>query len=423
MKKGEIYDGVIDHIDYPNRGIICLDEGIVQVKNGIPGQKVRVQIQKKRSNKAEARLLEVLEASPLETRKPVCSAFPACGGCTYQTMDYESQLRMKEEQIRSLLTDAVRQDQSAFPDDQRTFIWDGILGSPEEFGYRNKMEFSFGNEVKDGPLTLGLHRKGSTYDVLETGDCALVHRDLDTVLACVLSFCRETGLPHFHKGNHQGYFRHLLVRCSAAMGEILIHLVTSSQADLDLTPLVQKLLALKLEGRIVGILHLINDSLADVVQSDRTELLWGRDWFYERLMGLTFKITSFSFFQPNSLAAELLYRRVLEYANQYIIRDNKKAPLVYDLYSGTGTITQLLASSVAREAVGVELVEEAVEAARENTLLNNLSNCHFIAGDVLKILDDLVEKPDIIVLDPPRDGIHPLLFCRVQKDVGVFNSH
>ena len=261
--------------------------------------------------------------------------------------------------------------------------------------------------MKDGPLTLGLHRKGSTYDVLETGDCALVHRDLDTVLACVLSFCRETGLPHFHKGNHQGYFRHLLVRCSAAMGEILIHLVTSSQADLDLTPLVQKLLALKLEGRIVGILHLINDSLADVVQSDRTELLWGRDWFYERLMGLTFKITSFSFFQPNSLAAELLYRRVLEYANQYIIRDNKKAPLVYDLYSGTGTITQLLASSVAREAVGVELVEEAVEAARENTLLNNLSNCHFIAGDVLKILDDLVEKPDIIVLDPPRDGIHP----------------
>ncbi len=392
MKKGEIYEGIIEKVDFPNKGYVNIDGEKVIVKNGIPGQKVRFMINKKRSGRAEGRLLEVLEKSSLEVREPVCKIFPACGGCMYQTMSYEEQLKMKETQVKGLLQEAVGIDTDLH--------WEGIHGSPIEFGYRNKMEFSFGDEYKDGPLSLGLHKKGSTYDVLTASDCKLVHPDMTAILSCVLDFFTELGAVHYKKMQHTGYLRHLLLRRGVTSGEILVHVITTSQAEYDYAPLVSRLLALPLEGKIVGIMHIINDSLSDVVQSDETRLLYGQDYFYEKLLGLRFKISTFSFFQPNSLAAEVLYSIVRDY-----IGDTKDKE-VFDLYSGTGTIAQLLAS-VAKEVIGVEIVEEAVEAAKVNAALNGLTNCRFIAGDVLKVLDDLTEKPDMIILDPPRDGIHP----------------
>ena len=392
MKKGEIYEGIIEKVDFPNKGYVNIDGEKVIVKNGIPGQKVRFMINKKRSGRAEGRLLEVLEKSSLEVREPVCKIFPACGGCMYQTMSYEEQLKMKETQVKGLLQEAVGIDTDLH--------WEGIHGSPIEFGYRNKMEFSFGDEYKDGPLSLGLHKKGSTYDVLTASDCKLVHPDMTAILSCVLDFFTELGAVHYKKIQHTGYLRHLLLRRGVTSGEILVHVITTSQAEYDYAPLVSRLLALPLEGKIVGIMRIINDSLSDVVQSDETRLLYGQDYFYEKLLGLRFKISTFSFFQPNSLAAEVLYSIVRDY-----IGDTKDKE-VFDLYSGTGTIAQLLAS-VAKEVIGVEIVEEAVEAAKVNAALNGLTNCRFIAGDVLKVLDDLTEKPDMIILDPPRDGIHP----------------
>ena len=392
MKKGEIYEGIIEKVDFPNKGYVNIDGEKVIVKNGIPGQKVRFMINKKRSGRAEGRLLEVLEKSPLEVREPVCKIFPACGGCMYQTMSYEEQLKMKETQVKELLQEAVGIGTDLH--------WEGIHGSPIEFGYRNKMEFSFGDEYKDGPLSLGLHKKGSTYDVLTASDCKLVHPDMTAILSSVLDFFTELGAVHYKKMQHTGYLRHLLLRRGVTSGEILVHVITTSQAEYDYAPLVSRLLALPLEGKIVGIMHIINDSLSDVVQSDETRLLYGQDYFYETLLGLRFKISTFSFFQPNSLAAEVLYSIVRDY-----IGDTKDKE-VFDLYSGTGTIAQLLAS-VAKEVIGVEIVEEAVEAAKVNAALNGLTNCRFIAGDILKVLDNLTEKPDMIILDPPRDGIHP----------------
>ena len=166
-----------------------------------------------------------------------------------------------------------------------------------------------------------------------------------------------------------------------------------------------------LEGKIVGFLHIINNSLSDVVRSDETRILYGQDYFYEEILGLKFKITPFSFFQPNSYGAEVLYKTAREY-----IGDTKEMT-VFDLYSGTGTISQIMAS-VAKEVIGVEIVEEAVTAAGENAHLNGIENCRFIAGDVLKVLDDIQEKPDFIVLDPPRDGIHPKALPKI-IDYGV----
>ena len=400
MKKGEVYEGIIEKVEFPNKGYVMVEDQRVLVKNGIPGQRIRFMIQKKRKNKAQGRIMEVLEKSPLEKREPVCGVVPACGGCMYQTMPYEEQLRMKELQIRELLEDVLVREGQTDKDGKPDFLWEGIHGSPIEFCYRNKMEFSFGDEYKDGPLSLGLHKKGSTYDVLNTGDCKLVHKDMTDILTCVRDYFLERGVSYYKKLQHVGYLRHLLLRRGVTTGEILVHLVTTSQEEHDLEPLKELLLSLPLEGKIVGIMHIINDSLSDVVKSDETRILYGKDWFYETLLGLKFRISTFSFFQPNSLAAEVLYSVVRSYV------EDARGMEVFDLYSGTGTIAQLLAP-VAKEVIGVEIVEEAVEAARKNAELNGLSNCRFIAGDVLKVLDDLTEKPDMIILDPPREGVHP----------------
>ena len=405
MKKGQIFEGIIEKVEFPNKGKVYVPEEdrYVIVKNGIPGQKVKFIVNKFKSGNAEGRLLEVLEKSEKETRTPVCSIFPACGGCMYQTMSYEDQMQMKGEQVREILESVMAPG--------KTFTFEGVKASPKEFGYRNKMEFSFGDEYKDGPLSLGLHKKGSTYDVLTASDCKLVHQDMNKILMCVLEYFQKLGASYYKKMQHIGYLRHLLLRRGDTTGEILINLVTTTQEDYDLTPLVEQLLALQLEGKIVGILHILNDSLSDVVQSDETKVLYGQDFFYENLLGLEFKITPFSFFQPNSRGAEVLYTIVRDYIGD--IHDMT----VFDLFSGTGTISQVLAP-VAKEVIGVEIIEEAVEAAKENAARNGLENCRFIAGDVFKVLDDIEEKPDVIVLDPPRDGIHPKALPKI-LDYGV----
>lgn len=394
MKKGQILEGVIRKVEFPNKGFVYIaeeDQDVI-VKNGIPGQKIRFAVNKFKHGRAEGRLLEVLEKSPLETREPVCSLFPSCGGCMYQTMSYESQLEMKRQQMQEIIEGVLVPESS--------FVFEGIKASPKEFGYRNKMEFSFGDEYKDGPLSLGLHKKGSTYDILTASDCKLVHEDMTRILSCVLSYFQKLNAPYYRKMQHTGYLRHLLLRRGDTTGEILVNLVTTTQEDYNLHPLVEQLLKLDLEGKIVGILHILNDSLSDVVQSDENKILYGQDFFYEKLLGLEFKVTPFSFFQPNSRGAEVLYSTVREYIGD--IHDMT----VFDLFSGTGTIAQVLAP-VAKQVIGVEIVEEAVEAAKENAARNGLDNCRFIAGDVFKVLDEIEEMPDVIVLDPPRDGIHP----------------
>ena len=401
MKKGQEYSGVIENVTFPNKGMIQLEEGSVIVKGGLPGQTVRFRLTKKRKSKWEGRLLEVEKPSPLETRKPVCEEFGFCGGCTYQTVAYAEQLKLKASQVKALLDEAAWEE----------YEFENILGSPTEFNYRNKMEFSFGDDKKDGPLTLGLHKKNSMYDVITTGDCQIADMDFTVVLNCVLNYFTKRGVSFYKKMSHEGYLRHLLIRRAVKTGEMLVSLVTSSQEKHDLTPLKEELLALPLKGSLKGILHIINDSLADVVQSDKTEILYGEDFFYEELLGLKFKISTFSFFQTNSLGAEVLYTKAREYIGE------TKDKLIFDLYSGTGTIAQLMAP-VAKKVIGVEIVEEAVEAARENAALNGLSNCEFIAGDVLKVIDEIKEKPDMIVLDPPRDGIHPKALKKI-VDYGV----
>ena len=394
MKKGDIFEGKVIRTEFPNKGIIDIEGQKVIVKNALEGQVVRFSINKKKRDKIEGRLLEVIEPSPIE-QPAACKHFGICGGCRYQNLSYEQQLDLKKRQVEELIEK-----------NGLSFAIENIYGSPITEGYRNKMEFTFGDEEKDGPLALGMHKKNSFYDIVTLDDCRIVDPDFNVLLQAILKYFKEKGETYFHKIRHEGFLRHLVMRRSVKTGDILINLVTTTQSQLDESEFVNMILAQKIDGKVVGILHTLNDNLADVVQSDETKTLYGQDYFYEYLYNMRFKISPFSFFQTNTLGAEVLYDKVREYVGE------TKDKLIYDLYTGTGTIAQMLAS-VASKVVGVEIVEEAVEAAKKNAVDNHLDNCEFIAGDVLKVVDNLTKKPDILVLDPPRDGIHPKALTKI----------
>lgn len=425
MRKGDIIEGVVETLRFPNKGVFHQDEIEVTVKNTIPGQKVRARITKKHSGRAEGCLLEVLKPASNEIQ-PGCPHFGTCGGCLYLNLPERDELSLKEEQIRRLL-------RAADPDADSWF--EGILESPVTEGYRNKMELTFGDEVKDGPMTLGMHKRGSFYDVTDADECRIVDADFRAIIRRTRDYWAELQVPFYHRMRQQGYLRHLLIRKGMKTGEILVDLVTTTQTDclplaqatdgtntevdgrkreeILLEGFVRTLLLADYEGHIAGILHTHNDSVADVVEDQGTEVLYGRESFEEELLGLKFTVTPFSFFQTNSFGAELLYetaRKMISDAmkagNVHEAKSEEEKPVIFDLYCGTGTISQLIAP-VASKVIGVEIVEEAVEAARENAVRNHTPNCEFIAGDVLKVIDTIEERPDFIILDPPRDGVHP----------------
>lgn len=410
MKKGQIIEGMVECVEFPNKGIVRTEDGgRVIVKNAVPGQKVSASINKVRRGKCEGRLLEVLERSAKEQPEAACIHAGECGGCTYQTLPYEEQLAMKASQVKKLIDDVIVPENTDYE-----FL--GIKASPRQQEYRNKMEFSFGDAYKGGPLTLGMHKRGSFYDIVDVPECRIVDDDFHTVLTVTLDYFKERNLPYYHKLRHTGYLRHLLVRKAVKTGEILVDLVTTTQIaeggeEALLAGWKDVLCAAAYQGTLTGVLHTRNDSVADTVTNEGTDVLFGQDHFYEELLGLRFQITPFSFFQTNSLGAEVLYETAREFIGDALPSGTdadvaEHGKVVFDLYSGTGTIAQMLAP-VAKKVIGVEIIPEAVEAAKENARLNSLTNCEFIAGDVLKVIDEIEEKPDYIVLDPPRDGIHP----------------
>ncbi len=382
----------ITDIEFPNKGVGIWEDKKVAVKNTLPGQTIIADVKKKRKQ-YEGRLRSVLKKASYEI-EPECIAFGKCGGCTYQNISYEKELEIKKKMVLDLLNKAGIKD----------YEFMGIKASPDTHCYRNKMEFSFGDNGEEGELTLGMRKRESNYEVVNADCCQIVDPDIRKILSCALNFFKESGEKFYHK--HTGTLRHLLVRRGHFSKEILINIVTTSELAVDLENLKNGLLSLELEGEIKGISHIINDGVADVVKADEIRTLYGQDYFNESLLGLNFKISTFSFFQTNSAGAEVLYSTVRDFAGYD--RNN----VIFDLYCGTGTITQLM-SPVADKVIGIEIVEEAVEAAKVNAELNGIKNCEFIAGDVLNMVDELEDKPDLIILDPPREGINPKAIVKI----------
>lgn len=400
MKRRDIIEFEIDKMEFGGTSVSRLGNRDIYMKGGITGQKVKASVKKTKSGKAEVKMMELLESSPLETETP-CKHFNVCGGCSILSVPYEKQLEIKERQVMDLFL-----EQDIFG-----FNFQGIEQSPKTKEYRNKMEYTFGDEMKDGPLTLGLHKKGKHIDILTVDGCFLVDNDFINVLTSTVEYFNEKNTPYYRNMSHKGYLRNLVVRKGINTNEMMVNIVTSSQEDFDMTEYKDMLLNLDLKADLVSILHTINDGLADAVNCDELIVLHGRDYIQEELLGLKFKISPFSFFQTNTKGAEELYKIAREFVGEH----NDK--VVFDLYSGTGTIGQVMAEK-AKKVYGIEIIEEAVEAANKNAKLNNLTNCEFIAGDVAKTVNKLKAKPDIIIVDPPRPGVHKDAI----RDISKFDS-
>ena len=356
--------------------------------------------------------MDIKDTKILNTDK-LCPAAEHCGGCIYQGVDYAEQYRQKDKAVRRLL------DKHEI--DEELYL--GMEPAICTGGYRNKMEYTFGDLEKGGELELGMHYKGRWMSILTTDECQLVPGPFNTVLRSVLEFCRLKGYRPYHRKTHEGLLRNLVVRCGVRTGELLINIVTATDGELsgsfDEDGFREMLMELDTgDMNIVGIMRTFNDSLADAVIDESHKVLWGRDYYNEEILGLKFRVKAFAFFQTNIDAVERLYSDVLE-----VIPD-VSGKTVYDLYCGTGTISQLMASK-AKDVYGIDIVEDSIEAARSNTELNGITNCHYICGDVKEKLDEIPEKPDAIVVDPPRVGIHDkavAMLCRYGIDEIVYVS-
>ncbi len=324
------------------------------------------------------------------SKENLCPHYENCGGCNTQHLPYKQQLEEKKAMVLDLFS----------KNDLPTNNYEGIIPSPSNFNYRNKMEFSFGDLEKDGELQLGMHPRGRRFDVVTVDQCKLVDEDFGLILETILRFARKNEFTKYHIKTRNGFLRNLIIRKGFYTGEILINLVTTSQNNHDFQQLTEQLKNLQLKGRIVGFLQTINDDYSDTINCDKLITHLGRDYYYDKLLDTEFKIKVFSFFQPNTRGAEKIY----EVAQKYLGQVANKT--VFDLYCGAGTIAQTIAKN-ANKVIGIEIVEEAVAMARENAKQKQLTNFAYIAGDILNIISEINDQPDVIIIDPPRPGIHP----------------
>jgi 23S rRNA (uracil-5-)-methyltransferase RumA len=399
VKRNDIITVEIKDMEFGGFGIGYFEGKKVKIKGALLGQIIKAKVKKVKKDMVEGEIVEVIENSPLE-KQSFCPHFGDCGGCIYQNVDYSDQLKIKEDIVKKLLE----------KEGIRDYEFLGIVKSPKEHGYRNKMEYTFGKD-KEGNEVLGLHRKGRFYEVVMTDKCNIVDDDFLKALNLTFDYAIKKGLPFYDKKTHKGFLRHLVVRKASKAGEILLNIVTTTQLEHDFKELIEIYKNANFESRLVGVLHTQNDSWSDAVVCEKLNVLYGKDYLIEELLGLKFKISAFSFFQTNSYGAEKLYETVREFAGD--VSDK----IVFDLYSGTGTIGIIMAP-MAKKVIGIELVEEAVMSARENAKLNGLENCTFIAGDVSQKLKEINEKPDVVIVDPPRSGINP----KALEDIVKFNA-
>lgn len=384
----------------------------VFVQNTIPGQKVKGMVVKSKPRYAECKLMEVLVPSPQEVKLE----YQPIPGAPYASLPIEDQHEYKRTTAFELFK---RIGQIAEP--ERYF--DEFIASPLTWHYRNKMEYSFSAirydledaEMKD-EFAFGFKHRGTWWAVENMdADSGLFDAEVESKLAEIRHYCEATGLPAWHPPRREGFFRHLIVRKSFLSDKILLGLVTSGTGLKDFSLEAFKDFVLSLWGdKVRGILHVQNDSVGDFVNTTEgnTSLIYGEPKLIEELLGLQFEVSLQSFFQPNPKCAEKLYSKAIE----YVLEADKEDGILMDLFCGTGTISQLLARHTGKEVVGVDIVEEAIEDAKENASRNNISNTSFHAADAGKFLKAYPEyegKISVVVMDPPRAGIAPKTLDKV----------
>ncbi|MCE5335821.1 MAG: 23S rRNA (uracil(1939)-C(5))-methyltransferase RlmD [Desulfobacteraceae bacterium] len=406
IAKGQETELYVDKLAFGGMAVARVDGFVFFLDRAVPGQIVRARITKKKKNYAEARVLEVVSESPHQVKAP-CPHFGICGGCHWQDISYPVQLHWKKSHVlESLGHIAGIGEAEVLP----------IIASPEPFRYRNKMEFTFSARRWLSPeefsreepppaeslFALGLHVRGLFDKVFTIDSCCLQSETANAILRDVRDWARNSGLPAYTIRSHEGFWRFLVIREARRTGEMLVHLITSGtpKADSAVEDLGARLGSLY--PQITTLVHSISDKKSQVAAGDSSRVLFGTGRIEERLGDLRFRISSHSFFQTNSLGAEMLYDTVAE------LGEFDGSEKVWDLYCGTGSIGIYIASRV-KEVFGIELIEDAVEDARENCRINSIRNCSFLAGDLKDVIREASQegRPDVVITDPPRAGMHP----------------
>ncbi len=399
VKRGQILELDVDKLAFGGRGLARVNGFAVFVERAVPGDKVQARIVRKKKNHAEARVVDLITPSPFRVEAP-CRFSGICGGCSWQFLDYDKQIFFKREQVAESLEHIGQfKDVAVLP----------TMASDTEFGYRNKMEFSFSDrrwllpselsqEEVARDFALGLHVPGTFHKVLDIDVCLLQASLGNLILGDVRRYVKASGIPPYGLRSHQGFWRYLMLRHSSSYDTWMVNVVTADGPSSWVQPLAD--LLFEKYDNVSSIVHNVNTRLAAIAVGEREKLLAGETFIKDRVGPFEFEISANSFFQTNSAGAQSLYNIVTDYAGL------TGHEMVVDLYSGTGTIPIFL-SDKATQVVGVELSESAVENARENCRKNHVDNCRFICGDIMMGLDRIERKPEVMIVDPPRAGMHP----------------
>ena len=400
-------DVLIEDAGAEGMAVARVDGMVVFVPFAVPGDVVDVKLFRKKKNYAEGRVVAVKSPSP-KRATPQCPHFGVCGGCKWQNMQYDEQLRIKQKLVKDNLERLGHIDTSSLRP---------ICGSEQTFYYRNKLEFTFSakrwrtpeelasGSVDDGRGALGFHLPTVFDKALDISHCALQRDPSNAIRLAVADYARSHGLPFYDIRSHEGFLRNLVVRCSST-GEWMVVVVVARRDDDRLMPLLQFLC--EQFPQITSLQYIVNEKLNDSYTDQEVITYRGKDHMLEQMKGyrgetLHFKIQAKSFYQTNSEQAARLYSFVAAFA------DLRGDETVYDLYTGTGTIALFLAAQCKR-VIGIEYIEAAIADARDNAVRNGLQNTEFFAGDMAKVFTaDFVAAhgvPDVVVTDPPRAGMH-----------------
>ena len=431
-RKGDMIELPIDRVAFGGQGIARVDGLVIFVKGAIPGDRVKALIFRKKTAYAEARIREILVPSSDRIQAP-CPYFGICGGCQWQHVRYERQLEYKRGHVEEALSHIGSLSGIEVHDP---------IPSEKQFAYRNKMEFSFsdrpwlpyrpskmssvspsenlanpspltgegegggekGGQSRRGDFALGLHVPGTFDKIIDMDACLLQEERGNAILREVKRFARESGLPPYGLRSHEGFWRFLTLRHSVSLDQWMVNLVTSEMRTEAVLPFAQSLITLF--PNVKTVVNNVSARKASIAVGQKEFLLYGNGTIGDRIGRHAFRISANSFFQTNTRGAESLYGKVAEYG------ELKGRETVLDLYSGTGTIPIFLASS-AKRVIGMEIAETAVLDARRNCGENGIENCEFILGDIRENLSLLRIQPEVIIIDPPRPGMHQDVLSRV----------
>jgi 23S rRNA (uracil1939-C5)-methyltransferase len=407
IKRGTIIDLFIDSLAFGGKGVARVDDFVIFVDSALPGQLVRVEVRKCKKNFAEAKIVKIIKQSPHYV-KPVCAHFGECGGCLLQNFDYQTQLIQKRDQVVDSLKRLGRLDLA---------VVEPTMPSPDIYFYRNKMEFSFSRQrwlsdyemnskevfEQDG-VFLGLHPKGFYEKVIDVQKCHLLSEHSNQIVNTVRNFARKSGLPAYSTRNHRGFWRFLVIREGKNTGNVMVNIITAWYELEVIRCLAKELQAV--HSQITSLVNNISSKKAAAAFGEEEVLLSGHPSIRERIGKHEFEISANSFFQTNTKQAENLYEIILEYAQL------NGDELIFDLYSGSSTIGIHIAE-YAREVVGFEVIPSSIDDAHCNLKINNINNLHCVAGDLRDLqitVESLIHdkgRPDMVIIDPPRAGMHP----------------